>query len=37
MFKYVYTFLQSNDIVYKNQAKFLSAQSTVFQVIDIYY
>ena len=36
MFKYIYNFLQQNELIYKHQSGFLPNHSTVYQLIDIY-
>lgn len=36
VFKHLYNFLHSNNLIYKNQSGFLPGHSTVYQLIDIY-
>ena len=36
VFKHLYNFLHTNDLIYKNQSGFLPGHSTVYQLIDIY-
>ena len=37
VYKHLYNFFHSNNLIYKLQSGFLSGHSSVFQLIDIYY
>ena len=37
IFKHIYSYLHSNDLIYRNQSGFLPGHSTIFQLTDIYH
>ena len=37
IFKHMYNFIHTNDLIYKNQSRFLPCHSTVYQLLEIYH